>query len=176
MKKYNVLLSDDVYWFDNPMPFMYSLGPTTFGAQSDEYNETCKVWIILLLTTISLRFLIFSSLRPNSHLHLMNIMRHVQFWVSLSFLFYNCLWISALWFHFVIGIVSLFYRSLVEISTKYTLFLEIKLLGMLSYCNRNVCILLWQPFVHVLGEVHKRTFAADVVSNPLPATLTIIYN
>ncbi|RLN29607.1 beta-arabinofuranosyltransferase RAY1 [Panicum miliaceum] len=38
---YNVLLSDvDVYWFDNPMPFLYSLGPTTFGAQSDEYNET----------------------------------------------------------------------------------------------------------------------------------------
>lgn len=174
MKKYNVLLSDDVYWFDNPMPFMYSLGPTTFGAQSDEYNETCKVWIILLLITISLRFFIFSSLRPNSHLHLMNIMRHVQFWVSLSFLFYNCLWISALWFHFVIGIVSLFYRSQVEISTKYTLFLEIKLPGMLSYCNRNVCILLWQPSVHVLGEVHKQTFAADVVSNPLPAALTII--
>jgi hypothetical protein len=38
---YNVLLSDvDVYWFDNPMPFLYSLGPATFGAQSDEYNET----------------------------------------------------------------------------------------------------------------------------------------
>jgi hypothetical protein len=70
--------------------------------------------------------------------------------------------------------VSLFYRSLVEISTKYTLFLEIKLLGMLSYYNRNVCILLWQPSVHVLGEVHKQTFAADVVSNPLPAALTII--
>lgn len=46
---YNVLLSDvDVYWFDNPMPFLYSLGPATFGAQSDEYNETGKVWIILL--------------------------------------------------------------------------------------------------------------------------------
>ncbi|RCV16970.1 hypothetical protein SETIT_3G181400v2 [Setaria italica] len=38
---YNVLLSDvDVYWFDNPMPFLYSLGPATFGAQSDEYNDT----------------------------------------------------------------------------------------------------------------------------------------
>ncbi|XP_062231880.1 beta-arabinofuranosyltransferase RAY1-like [Phragmites australis] len=38
---YNVLLSDvDVYWFNNPMPFLYSLGPATFGAQSDEYNET----------------------------------------------------------------------------------------------------------------------------------------
>ncbi|XP_066364530.1 beta-arabinofuranosyltransferase RAY1-like [Miscanthus floridulus] len=38
---YNVLLSDvDVYWFGNPMPFLYSLGPATFGAQSDEYNET----------------------------------------------------------------------------------------------------------------------------------------
>ncbi|KAJ1263629.1 hypothetical protein BS78_09G200300 [Paspalum vaginatum] len=38
---YNVLLSDvDVYWFDNPMPFLYSLGPATFGAQSDEYDET----------------------------------------------------------------------------------------------------------------------------------------
>ncbi|TVU20609.1 hypothetical protein EJB05_36824, partial [Eragrostis curvula] len=38
---YNVLLSDvDVYWFRNPVPFLYSLGPATFGAQSDEYNET----------------------------------------------------------------------------------------------------------------------------------------
>ncbi|XP_062181155.1 beta-arabinofuranosyltransferase RAY1-like [Phragmites australis] len=38
---YNVLLSDvDVYWFDNPMSFLYSLGPATLGAQSDEYNET----------------------------------------------------------------------------------------------------------------------------------------
>ncbi|WVZ99218.1 hypothetical protein U9M48_044547 [Paspalum notatum var. saurae] len=37
---YNVLLSDvDIYWFDNPMPFLYSLGPATFGAQSDEYDE-----------------------------------------------------------------------------------------------------------------------------------------
>ncbi|AQK87569.1 beta-arabinofuranosyltransferase RAY1 isoform X1 [Zea mays] len=38
---YNVLLSDvDVYWFGNPMPLLYSLGLATFGAQSDEYNET----------------------------------------------------------------------------------------------------------------------------------------
>ncbi|XP_047044171.1 beta-arabinofuranosyltransferase RAY1-like [Lolium rigidum] len=38
---YNVLLSDvDVYWFDNPMQFLHSLGPATFAAQSDEYNET----------------------------------------------------------------------------------------------------------------------------------------
>ncbi|CAL4902290.1 unnamed protein product [Urochloa decumbens] len=39
---YNVLLSDvDVYWFDNPVPFLYSLlGPATFGAQSDEYSDT----------------------------------------------------------------------------------------------------------------------------------------
>ncbi|KAF8715810.1 hypothetical protein HU200_026762 [Digitaria exilis] len=38
---YNVLLSDvDVYWFENPMPFLYSLGPATLGAQSDEYNAT----------------------------------------------------------------------------------------------------------------------------------------
>ncbi|KAL6620525.1 hypothetical protein ACP70R_035664 [Stipagrostis hirtigluma subsp. patula] len=38
---YNVLLSDvDVYWFHNPIPFLYSLGTATFGAQSDEYNET----------------------------------------------------------------------------------------------------------------------------------------
>ncbi|GJN14911.1 hypothetical protein PR202_gb01788 [Eleusine coracana subsp. coracana] len=38
---YNVLLSDvDVYWFHNPMPYLYSLDPGTFIAQSDEYNET----------------------------------------------------------------------------------------------------------------------------------------
>uniref|UniRef100_A0ACD5T8L6 Uncharacterized protein n=1 Tax=Avena sativa TaxID=4498 RepID=A0ACD5T8L6_AVESA len=38
---YNVLLSDvDVYWFRNPVQFLHSLGPATFAAQSDEYNET----------------------------------------------------------------------------------------------------------------------------------------
>ncbi|XP_037474285.1 beta-arabinofuranosyltransferase RAY1-like [Triticum dicoccoides] len=38
---YNVLLSDvDVYWFRNPVKFLYSLGPATFAAQSDEFNET----------------------------------------------------------------------------------------------------------------------------------------
>ncbi|XBJ11602.1 hypothetical protein VPH35_016276 [Triticum aestivum] len=38
---YNVLLSDvDVYWFHNPVQFLHSLGPATFAAQSDEYNET----------------------------------------------------------------------------------------------------------------------------------------
>lgn len=38
---YNVLLSDvDVYWFENPLPFLYSFGSATLVAQSDEYNET----------------------------------------------------------------------------------------------------------------------------------------
>uniref|UniRef100_A0A0E0DTU3 Nucleotide-diphospho-sugar transferase domain-containing protein n=1 Tax=Oryza meridionalis TaxID=40149 RepID=A0A0E0DTU3_9ORYZ len=38
---YNVLLSDvDVYWFHNPVSFLHSLGPGTFAAQSDEYNQT----------------------------------------------------------------------------------------------------------------------------------------
>mgnify|MGYP005814957661 CR=1 FL=1 len=38
---YNVLLSDvDVYWFRNPVKFLYSLGAATFAAQSDEFNET----------------------------------------------------------------------------------------------------------------------------------------
>uniref|UniRef100_A0A453K3Z3 HAUS augmin-like complex subunit 6 N-terminal domain-containing protein n=1 Tax=Aegilops tauschii subsp. strangulata TaxID=200361 RepID=A0A453K3Z3_AEGTS len=32
--------------------------------------------------------------------------------------------------------------------------------------------LLWQLSVHALREVHRRTFAADVASNPLPAALT----
>ncbi|RZS10382.1 hypothetical protein BHM03_00041606 [Ensete ventricosum] len=32
--------------------------------------------------------------------------------------------------------------------------------------------LLWQLSVHALREVHKRTFAADVASNPLPPALT----
>lgn len=38
---YNVLLSDvDVYWFGNPLPFLYSFGPAVLMAQSDEYNQT----------------------------------------------------------------------------------------------------------------------------------------
>lgn len=37
---YNVLLSDvDIYWFGNPLPFLYSFGPASFMAQSDEYNQ-----------------------------------------------------------------------------------------------------------------------------------------
>lgn len=32
--------------------------------------------------------------------------------------------------------------------------------------------LLWQLSLHALREVHRRTFAADVASNPLPAPLT----
>ncbi|KAK9277536.1 hypothetical protein L1049_007080 [Liquidambar formosana] len=38
---YNVLLSDvDVYWFKNPLPFLYSFGPSVLAAQSDEFNKT----------------------------------------------------------------------------------------------------------------------------------------
>ncbi|KAF5940071.1 hypothetical protein HYC85_021238, partial [Camellia sinensis] len=38
---YNVLMSDvDVYWFKNPLPFLYSFGPAFLLAQSDEYNKT----------------------------------------------------------------------------------------------------------------------------------------
>ncbi|KAL6969410.1 hypothetical protein U1Q18_029123 [Sarracenia purpurea var. burkii] len=38
---YNVLLSDvDVYWFKNPLAFLYSFGPAVLVAQSDEYNKT----------------------------------------------------------------------------------------------------------------------------------------
>ncbi|KAH7570333.1 hypothetical protein JRO89_XS05G0089400 [Xanthoceras sorbifolium] len=38
---YNVLLSDvDVYWFKNPLPLLYSFGPSVLAAQSDEYNVT----------------------------------------------------------------------------------------------------------------------------------------
>ncbi|GMI75035.1 REDUCED ARABINOSE YARIV 1 [Hibiscus trionum] len=38
---YNVLLSDvDVYWFRNPLPMVFSFGPATLAAQSDEYNQT----------------------------------------------------------------------------------------------------------------------------------------
>lgn len=40
---YNVLLSDvDVYWFKNPLPYLYSFGPSVLVAQSDEFNETCE--------------------------------------------------------------------------------------------------------------------------------------
>ncbi|CAA7404798.1 unnamed protein product [Spirodela intermedia] len=38
---YNVLLSDvDVYWFQNPLPFLQKFDPPVLLAQSDEYNET----------------------------------------------------------------------------------------------------------------------------------------
>ncbi|KAJ4787801.1 Nucleotide-diphospho-sugar transferase family protein [Rhynchospora pubera] len=41
---YNVLLSDiDVYWFQNPLPYLSSFGPGVLGAQSDEYNETLPI-------------------------------------------------------------------------------------------------------------------------------------
>ncbi|XP_073131204.1 beta-arabinofuranosyltransferase RAY1 isoform X2 [Henckelia pumila] len=36
---YNVLLSDvDVYWFENPLPYLRSFGPSVLVVQSDEYN------------------------------------------------------------------------------------------------------------------------------------------
>lgn len=38
---YNVLLSDvDVYWFKNPLPFLYTFGSGVLAAQSDEYKKT----------------------------------------------------------------------------------------------------------------------------------------
>ncbi|KAJ6843087.1 AUGMIN subunit 6 [Iris pallida] len=39
-------------------------------------------------------------------------------------------------------------------------------------CGQRFVELLWQLSVHALREVHRRTFAADVASNPLPASLT----
>ncbi|XP_068667411.1 AUGMIN subunit 6-like [Aristolochia californica] len=39
-------------------------------------------------------------------------------------------------------------------------------------CGPRFVELLWQLSLHALREVHRRTFAADVVSNPLPASLT----
>ncbi|XP_073008101.1 AUGMIN subunit 6-like [Typha latifolia] len=39
-------------------------------------------------------------------------------------------------------------------------------------CGPRFVELLWQLSVHALREVHKRMFAADVASNPLPASLT----
>nr|XP_010912861.1 AUGMIN subunit 6 isoform X1 [Elaeis guineensis] len=39
-------------------------------------------------------------------------------------------------------------------------------------CGPRFVELLWQLSVHALREVHKRTFAADAASNPLPAPLT----
>ncbi|XP_062223423.1 AUGMIN subunit 6-like isoform X2 [Phragmites australis] len=41
-------------------------------------------------------------------------------------------------------------------------------------CGPRFIELLWQLSVHALREVHRRTFAADVASNPLPAALTDI--
>ncbi|CAI9758542.1 unnamed protein product [Fraxinus pennsylvanica] len=39
-------------------------------------------------------------------------------------------------------------------------------------CGPRFVELLWQLSLHALREVHRRTFAADVSSNPLPAPLT----
>lgn len=39
-------------------------------------------------------------------------------------------------------------------------------------CHCRFVELLWQLSLHALREVHRRTFAADVASNPLPASLT----
>ncbi|XP_058102026.1 beta-arabinofuranosyltransferase RAY1 isoform X2 [Magnolia sinica] len=41
---YDVLLSDvDVYWFNNPMPFLRSFGPAVLVAQSDEYKVKAPI-------------------------------------------------------------------------------------------------------------------------------------
>ncbi|XP_058102155.1 AUGMIN subunit 6-like [Magnolia sinica] len=39
-------------------------------------------------------------------------------------------------------------------------------------CGQRFVELLWQLSLHALREVHRRTFPADVASNPLPASLT----
>ncbi|VFQ61608.1 unnamed protein product [Cuscuta campestris] len=39
-------------------------------------------------------------------------------------------------------------------------------------CGTRFVELLWQLSLHALREVHRRTFAADVASSPLPASLT----
>ncbi|OAY25593.1 AUGMIN subunit 6 [Manihot esculenta] len=39
-------------------------------------------------------------------------------------------------------------------------------------CGPRFVELLWQLSLHALREVHRRTFASDVASNPLPASLT----
>ncbi|XP_071734961.1 AUGMIN subunit 6 [Rutidosis leptorrhynchoides] len=39
-------------------------------------------------------------------------------------------------------------------------------------CGPRFVELLWQLSLHALREVHRRTYTADVVSNPLPASLT----
>lgn len=40
------------------------------------------------------------------------------------------------------------------------------------YVDCRFVELLWQLSLHALREVHRRTFAADVASNPLPGSLT----
>lgn len=41
-----------------------------------------------------------------------------------------------------------------------------------SYFDCRFVELLWQLSLHALREVHRRTFPADIASNPLPASLT----
>lgn len=61
----------------------------------------------------------------------------------------------------------------VSIETNFKLIINImKLIDLLSLVNRRFVELLWQLSLHALREVHRRTFAADVASSPLPASLT----
>ena len=53
---YNVLMSDvDIYWFENPLPFLSSFGPATLLAQSDEFNETGNSYHRIPDTCLNLR-------------------------------------------------------------------------------------------------------------------------
>ncbi|XP_078433255.1 nucleotide-diphospho-sugar transferase family protein isoform X2 [Wolffia australiana] len=50
---YNVLLSDvDVYWFQNPLPFLRAFEPPVLLAQSDEFNEIGPINLSIMWTKI----------------------------------------------------------------------------------------------------------------------------
>lgn len=66
--------------------------------------------------------------------------------------------------------VLVFYNLDMLVCSKH---LETDCNAMQCSCSRCRFVeLLWQLSLHALREVHRRTFAADVASNPLPAPLT----
>ena len=65
------------------------------------------------------------------------------------------------------------FRKTVNLDGKYIPNLcDLLVVHSIKFVDCRFVELLWQLSLHALREVHRRTFAADVVSNPLPASLT----
>lgn len=72
----------------------------------------------------------------------------------------------------VIGdLFEVFLRSIIACN-RALMVIVLWLLKQVSCDDCRFVELLWQLSLHALREVHRRTFPADVSSNPLPASLT----